>query len=160
MEKTTLHALVAEKSLTDPWFWTTFARWLVSSFVGVLGWMNLWLPGPVYGWYAALALLALVGLALRAGRPWRENAGLAVAAAFVLACLAGVVHLNRTYSQPQGRYLFVVMPFVATLVTAGLLEIGRRVRLDAERLWWILLGPSLAVAMLTVRRVLHFFAVG
>lgn len=52
MERATLHALVAEKSLSDPWWWTTFAPWIVSSFTGVLGWMNLWLPRPVYAWYA------------------------------------------------------------------------------------------------------------
>lgn len=158
MERRTLPHLVVDRSLTDAYFWTDFPRFLSVSFVGLLGWMNVWLPAPVYGLYAALALGAVAGLALRVARSPGDAWLLALALFFVAACFGGVVHYNRSFPQPQGRFLFVVLPFLATLAAAGLLELARRARVDGDRLWWLLLAVLLAVDVATVATVRGFFA--
>jgi hypothetical protein len=48
--------------------------------------------------------------------------------------------------------------FLAALAAAGLLEVARRARLDAERLWWMLLVALVAVDVATIVTVRGFFA--
>jgi hypothetical protein len=159
-ERRTMPFLVLDRALSDPYFRTELPRLLSASFVGLFGWMNVWLPRPVYGLYAALALAAVAGLAVRVARNGRDRVVLAVALLFVAACLGGIVHYNRAFPQPQGRFLFVVLPFLAALAAAGLEQVARQTRLGVDRLWWTLAGVLLVVdltALVTVRR---FFAGG
>ena len=46
-------------------------------------------------------------------------------ALFVLACGAGIIAYNLTYSQPQGRFLFPVLSLLAIALSAGLRELLR-----------------------------------
>ncbi|MCW5889320.1 MAG: glycosyltransferase family 39 protein [bacterium] len=158
MERRTLPFLVLDRALSDAYFWTDLPRLVAASFVGVLGWMNVWLPAPVYWLYGALALVIAGGLVPRLTRGGAERTALAVAAFFAVACFGGVVHYNRSFPQPQGRFMFVVVAFLAVLAAGGLLEAARRLRLDPDRLWWGLLVVLLAVDVATIVTVVDFFA--
>jgi 4-amino-4-deoxy-L-arabinose transferase-like glycosyltransferase len=158
MERRTMPHLVLDRSLLDAYFWTDFPRFLSASFVGLLGWMNVWLPSPVYWLYGALALVAAAGLVLRVARGATDAWVLALSLFFVAACFGGIVHYNRSFPQPQGRFLFVVLPFIAALAAAGLLEVARRARIGAEKLWWMLLVVLVAADVATIVTVRSFFA--
>jgi 4-amino-4-deoxy-L-arabinose transferase-like glycosyltransferase len=111
--------LVEVKPLTGPYFRFYFPRMLAASFVGVFGWMNLAMPLRIYYGFALVALFATVGLL----RHWRRLASdrrllLILLIAPILA-LALVVNFNRTFTQPQGRYLFPALPALGVLAAIG-----------------------------------------
>ena len=141
MEKATLGPLVQEKALTSPYFTGPFRREFSRSLVGVFGWMQLEVPPAVYRLYLFLVGAAGVGFLLwtRGGRapPARAVFG----ALFVLACGAGIIAYNLTYSQPQGRFLFPVLSLLAIALSAGLRELVR----PLSRLAW---PPAIAGAAL------------
>ncbi|MBI3971673.1 MAG: DUF2142 domain-containing protein [Chloroflexi bacterium] len=120
MEKSTLAALVSEKSLRSEYFTGQFPGEFSQSLVGTFGWMQVELPKPVYWYYALLATLSAAGLRLwvRSSRVLAVKASFA--ALFVVSCFAGIVVYNLTYSQPQGRFLFPVLGLIAVFLTAGL----------------------------------------
>jgi Predicted membrane protein (DUF2142) len=123
MEHATLGVLYAPRPITDPFFRDVFPRMLGASFVGLLGWMNIWLPTWVYWLYALLGLAAAAGVLRRLRDPWTW-----IAALFAGLCLVGIVVYNLTFPQPQGRYLFAALPFVTFLAATGLrpmLSVGR-----------------------------------
>jgi hypothetical protein len=138
-----MHTAVANivdvKPLTSEYFYTTFPHYLSRSFVGMFGWMNIMLPEWLYGFYWLLGGLAASGLLWS----WRKRAldiRLVVTLASILAInLLVVVHINRTFTQPQGRYLFPALPALALLVTAGLeglpLWPSRRTQLGRAVVW-------------------------
>jgi 4-amino-4-deoxy-L-arabinose transferase-like glycosyltransferase len=113
-------SIVSIKPLTSPYFRTTLPSVLAQSFVGVFGWMNLPLPAAYYWPFGALGVLGLAGVGWRA-LARREDARLIlVLVSIVLLNLAVVVHINRQFDQPQGRYLFASLPALALLVAMGL----------------------------------------
>lgn len=153
MERATLVSLMLPRGLGDPYFRGDFPRMLGSSFVGVLGWMNLWLPSSVYWCYACLGAVIGAGVVPRLREPF-----VAMAAGFTLLCLAGVVFFNMTYPQPQGRYLFAALPFLALLSATGLRRaigwLGVPAWPAVRALWLTLLALDVVV-LVTVR---SFFA--
>jgi uncharacterized membrane protein len=128
-----------------------FAPLLFRSFWGVFGWMNVFLPGWLYG-----AALALTVLGLAAALPcWRR---LAVPALFVAAqlgvMLAVLAECNA--SCYQGRYLFPALAPIAVLLAAGLgrsrfVAAGLVIALAAAALWvpLRLLASAYPIAPLT-----------
>ncbi len=117
MELRTLPELVSEKSLFSRYFLARFWRVTLFSSVGIFGWMNVLLPIWVYALCTLLLLLALVGLA----RGWRQaSVGLRWCLVWVLLSVIGLVWYNLSYSQPQGRLLFPVLPAGLALVAYGL----------------------------------------
>jgi 4-amino-4-deoxy-L-arabinose transferase-like glycosyltransferase len=103
-----------------------FAGLTFRSFWGVFGWMNLFLPGWLYGAALALTVLGLLGavVARSTGRLARgEAAGLAVLGLFGLAQVVVTLALVRECSSScyQGRYLFPALAPFAVLVAAGLI---------------------------------------
>ncbi len=108
------------KPLTSPYFYTTFPSSLLRSFVGVFGWMNLFLPAWLYTVFAVLAVAAVLGLIWLAVQH-HLNSRLAITLlAFPLLSLAVTVYINLSFSQPQGRYLFPALPAIALLAGTGL----------------------------------------
>jgi len=117
MERRTLPELVSEKSLLSRYFLASFWRVTLFSSIGIFGWMNVLLPDWVYALCMLLLLLALVGLA----RGWRGiSVGLRWSLLWVLLNVMGLVWYNLTYSQPQGRLLFPVLPVGLALAAYGL----------------------------------------
>jgi 4-amino-4-deoxy-L-arabinose transferase-like glycosyltransferase len=119
MEQAVAH-IITKRSLLSTYFLWDFPYILSLSFVGIFGWANVMMPRWIYALYAAGALTALVGLAREwAGR--RLDRRLVTTLALTLAAtLAIVVHINLSFTQPQGRYLFPALPAVALLVVLGL----------------------------------------
>lgn len=105
------------------WSWLAgeFPARTLRSVVAGYGWAQLPAPAAVEAGFAALALAGLGGWLLP--RPeWLRGRGALLAAlglAFVLVA-ASLVHFNRTFFQPQGRYLFPALGAGAILVAAGL----------------------------------------
>ena len=133
MEKNTLTELVQQKPLLSPYFLRTFPRDMFTSFVGRFGYMNVPLPTVAYLCYALIVAVGAVGLLLRLLRGRLFDAKVAFGALFVVACLAGVVVHNLTYSMPQGRFLFPVLPLIAVLLTLGCQRILDGLRSSAVR---------------------------
>lgn len=85
------------------------------------GQLAVWLPKWTYTFPAGILVVAAAGW-WRQRRVPRDDTGLGAASAIALACLgaAFLAYLLRIYS-PQGRYLYVGMPFIAYLVSRGVL---------------------------------------
>jgi 4-amino-4-deoxy-L-arabinose transferase-like glycosyltransferase len=114
------------RSLTSPYFWTTFPEVLLRSFIGIFGWMNVRLPEGYYWIYWVLGLSGLTGLLVQVATRVRSPRLPLVFSAIVILNLVVVVHINRSLPQPQGRYMFVALPALALLVTMGLDVLPRR----------------------------------
>lgn len=147
MEREALPELVDEKSLGSPYWVETFLPRLLESFVGVFGWMNVWLPSGVYLVYLAIGLVAIVGL-LRWVSDSRSDDRWIVGFLLLLGvlCLAGVVYYNLTYTQYQGRFLFPAIAPIATLAAFGL---WRWRTLIAVRIH-VLLVPVMAILLVAI----------
>ncbi len=152
MERATLGTLMHPRSLWDPYFADYFPRILSASFVGLLGWVNVWLPAPVYWCYAVLGGLAAIGVVMRRRDPWTR-----LAATFAALCLLGIVVFNLTFPQPQGRYLFAALPFLAFLAAVGLRAVTDRLRLPPWPTAVGLLAALVSVDVITVGTVRQFF---
>jgi hypothetical protein len=114
-----------------PWTWRN-----LQSFFGVFGWMNLNLPDALYGfWFLPLAvmfgILATIFIVRRVMAYATSGVRLALFdASFValtICMLIGTLALSifasqRLAPQPQGRYLFAALPFVAYCVALFALE--------------------------------------
>jgi hypothetical protein len=95
------------------------------------------------------------------GLPWRA---LALPAGVALLVLVQVVLYNRTFMQPQGRYLFPGLGAAVVLVAAGLATLGAPLPRTLARLVGTALGAavvvvSLRIAVLDVPRHFAFDAV-
>lgn len=152
MERATLATLMHPRSLWDPYFADYFPRMLSASFVGLLGWVNVWLPAPVYGFYVLLGGLAAIGVVMRRRDPWTR-----LAATFAALCLLGIVVFNLTFPQPQGRYLFAALPFLAFLAAVGLRAVTGRLGLPPWPTAVGLFAVLVSVDVITVVTVRRFF---
>lgn len=139
-------SVVDLKSLTSPYFVSSFPLDLFRSFVGLFGWMNLPLPRWLYYAFAFLAAIAVLGF-LRQSRQGRSNLRLTlVLLTFPLSALAITVYLNLTFTQPQGRLLFPGLAALALLTSRGLEALPRWGR----KMTYSLLGVLLAVNLYSV----------
>jgi 4-amino-4-deoxy-L-arabinose transferase-like glycosyltransferase len=112
--------IMSYRSLTSPYFRTTFPSLMWRSFVGLFGWMNLMLPEVYYRIFWVLGLLGLGSVAFQVATRRRDARIVTILAAIVVLNLAVVIHINRSFEQPQGRYMFVALPALALLVAMGL----------------------------------------
>jgi len=112
--------LVDRKPLLSPYFQHAFPIRLAKSFVGTFGWMNLPLPSWIYTVFLLLGLAAGLGLVRRWTRRSLQGRLVVLLVLLSALALAVVVHINRTFSQPQGRYLFPALSAIALLVALGL----------------------------------------
>ncbi|MEZ0310716.1 MAG: DUF2142 domain-containing protein [Myxococcota bacterium] len=91
-----------------PWNW---AEGVYKTFLGVYGPMSIWFPPWEYV-LRGLAFLALALLALWGAR----GSPLSLAAALAMGCGVIVAALNFAWTydfQPQGRYIFAIIPIIA-----------------------------------------------
>ena len=104
---------------------TTFPTVSAQSFVGVFGWMNVYLPRPLYWIFGTLALAVIAGLCrgLLRGRLNARLVGILVI--LPLLSVASLVQFNLTFTQPQGRYVFPALPAIMTLAAIGLEALPR-----------------------------------
>ncbi len=130
MERITLAFAATPRPLVSDYFRYDFPKGLTQTSFGRFGWLNISFPWPVY----VLENLVLGGCALGLLAGWRtlpgsQRARLAMAAVFPLAALAGIIHFNLTFTQPQGRYLLPAIGPIAVLLVEG-------------ASWWLRRRPS------------------
>jgi 4-amino-4-deoxy-L-arabinose transferase-like glycosyltransferase len=104
------------------WSWYVSGEFVERLYVSAIGFFASWdagLPTGVYLAYGTLLVAAAIGLGVN-GRSWRRDADVGLAIAWISLCFVGILYYNLTYSQAQGRFLFPVLPLVATLVAIGL----------------------------------------
>lgn len=117
---TVVPSLVQKKSIWSPYFRTTFPKVLLKSFIGVFGWMNVYLPEVIYWTFYLAMLLAIAGLC-RSVSTRRVGKSLVFALAMLpILAVASTAQLNLTFEQPQGRYLFPALSAVLILMAIGL----------------------------------------
>lgn len=108
-------------------YWTKWVGWwTLRSFVGVFGYMDIFLPTPIY----IVALLSIVGLAasgaLRSKDVTKGNAiSLWPLGCFMLVVGALFIRFNMQYFQGQARYLLPALGPIALAFGIGLLRISR-----------------------------------
>lgn len=127
--------------MTQPWkyvevLWTTLGVWwrkYYEWYVGVLGWLDCWLPAWVYPAY--VAMLVAVPLADKGqGRPIRAKERLLLAAIVVVTLLLIATSQFITYTDPtqntirgvQGRY------FIPLTIPALMMLYNRRLKVSEK----------------------------
>jgi len=108
-------------------YWQRAGEWTFKSFVGVFGWMGVWLDIRIYNllglWLAVPGIAAVVSIFQRRRQPWSEATTRAPAvillALSALLTLLTYIYYNVTFLQHQGRYLFTALIPIAIFVAAG-----------------------------------------
>jgi 4-amino-4-deoxy-L-arabinose transferase-like glycosyltransferase len=112
--------IVETKPITSPYFTTIFPQVLVRSFIGVFGLMNLYLPGWIYRFFELVGVLGVLGyVRCLIGRRIDVRFTMILLSIPICALLV-VIYINLSFSQPQGRYMFVALPAIALLIARGL----------------------------------------
>ena len=112
--------LINKHSLGSHYFRNYFPVRFIESFIGIFGWMCLFLPVSVYLVYT-LALVS-AGVCWVRGT-WRRRIDFRLSAILSSAIVLNfmlVVYMNLTQAQPQGRYMLPALPAIALLLGLGL----------------------------------------
>jgi 4-amino-4-deoxy-L-arabinose transferase-like glycosyltransferase len=111
---------VGKKSILSPYFLHLFPTLMMKSSIGMFGWMNVYLPLWLYGFWLVVEISGLAGFVRAiAGKTIDRRLAGAFAALSLLAVVSAV-HLNLTFSQPQGRFLFPALSAWMILIAIGL----------------------------------------
>ena len=96
------------------------------SFLGVFGWMRIFLPTMIYAAFGFMWLAALIGMANAIKRnKWDQiHKGLIFAPLFAFLVIA---YVNLTFIAPQGRYLFPAIGAISLVFVFGLAELPTKV---------------------------------
>lgn len=105
-------------------YWPYVGEWIARTSVIYIGMGFLRLPAAIYPTQLSLIALAAIGGVAALGQRWRRGFDAAAATSLLLAVgmalvAAMLVRFNLVYFQAQGRYLFLLLPGWALLLTAG-----------------------------------------
>ena len=139
---------IDRKALWSPYFMPGGKFWMLLgwSLVGMFGAMDILMPRPFYVIWRAVLLAAVIGVPVgwlarrRSGRQLAAWQAMGLLAAALALALIGLVRYNLTVTQPQGRYLFHIMPAMAVMMAVGLAgwldvwRVDRAIRTADERL--------------------------
>jgi 4-amino-4-deoxy-L-arabinose transferase-like glycosyltransferase len=112
--------LVHHKSLTDPYFVVHFPPYLIASFFAGFGWMDVWPPKWTYGLFIVLGLAAAYGHMRKDETMPRRGRLLVVLTSIPVLNLLIVIYYNLTYSQAQGRFMYISLVALTVLLVLGL----------------------------------------
>lgn len=117
--------------------------WTLRSFFGAFGYMDIFLPSPLY---AVLGVLSGLCGAIGAWSWWKDRAfsvrGFTGAATlFVVVVLTQFVYFNTVYFQGQGRYLYPAIAPIACALATGVWIVMRRAT-------WCWLLPTVGLVVL------------
>jgi len=100
---------------------------LYKSFLGVFGWMRLYLPDVFYLIFGGLWSGALTGLGLGVlRRSWPRCQQLLISGP--LMAFMVIAYVNLTFTAPQGRYFFPALVIISLIFVLGVTELPRVVR--------------------------------
>ncbi len=102
-------------------------RLLFQSFLGVFGWMRIYLPTIFYALFGAFWAAALAGIFIALLRRRWDMLRQTLILAPVLAFLV-VAFVNLTFTAPQGRYLFPALNAISLLFVFGAAELPAMLR--------------------------------
>jgi hypothetical protein len=113
--------LIVERSIVSDYWVTLFPREVFKTFVGYFGHATVKLPRLLYIAWLAFFAVAAAGLVRHV---WRGGEISTRLVAILLTAIAGacviLVRINLQFDQPQGRYLFPVLPALALMIAIGL----------------------------------------
>ncbi|MGA8029939.1 MAG: glycosyltransferase family 39 protein, partial [Bryobacteraceae bacterium] len=121
----TVPGLVQKRSLTDPYFSTTFPTVTVQSFIGYFGWINVRLPESIYKGFEVLFYVAVFGVLFMLLGSRKYVRVVALLASIPILSAVIMIDFNMTFPQPQGRLLFPCLSALAILMALGLTAISR-----------------------------------
>jgi hypothetical protein len=113
--------LIVERPIvSEYWVWQ-FPREVLKTFVGYFGHASVKLPRLLYVAWLAFFAIAAFGLVrrMRRGAEISTRLVLILLTAIATACVI-LVRINLQFDQPQGRYLFPVLPAIALMTAIGL----------------------------------------
>ncbi len=117
MEKTTMLQFVEIKSIFSYYFIQPFTQGILSSFIGVFGWMNIPVPKFIAVFYI---IFFIIGFFVSLYLSYKYvNYRLLLLFLFFVMCLGGVVYFNLTFTQYQGRYMFPVLSAISIISVYG-----------------------------------------
>lgn len=156
MEEFANSHLVDRKLPLDPYFRWRFPTATLMSFFGSFGWLSvyisIWALGLPIIIYATGTLSALIS------RPNGDVAkAVRVAATICSFTLAGLYIYNLTYTQPQGRLLFPMLPALGLLIAIGFDRIMQRfIRVGPHLTWSIPVTFVLCDAFALWRNITYY----
>jgi hypothetical protein len=131
MQTSIVPELVVRRSLLDlhTWAYLTIGlpTLLYQSFLGVFGWMRLYLPNVFYLIWGVLWLGALVGV----GKGVLHRSYPRLQQLFVYApvwAFVVVAYVNLTFTAPQGRYFFPELVVISIIFVMGVTELPLAIR--------------------------------
>ena len=121
----------------DVQYWLNWVGyWTARSFIGVFGYMDIWLNGsgkansndPNWFYKAIIAFIAVAKIAFlidlrNRGKEVEKSVWLGIAISLLTVLL--FVFFNLTYFQAQGRYLLPALAPISLILAIGWLKIGR-----------------------------------
>lgn len=109
--------LIVERAFVSDYWLTRFPREVFKTFVGYFGHASVKLPRLLY--LAWLAFFAVAGAGLMRRDVISKRLALILLTA-IAGALAILLRINLQFDQPQGRYLFPVLPAIALMIALGL----------------------------------------
>jgi 4-amino-4-deoxy-L-arabinose transferase-like glycosyltransferase len=111
-------------------YWTKWvAWWTLRSFVGMFGYMDIWLPGLLYP--IALFIMLILGTfgALAAAKEREEKATKSfhlMNLVFFVVVILFFIGFNKTYFQGQARYVIPALGPIAIAISLGLCRLAEK----------------------------------
>jgi len=149
------------KSITDPFFRQSYFSAIYKSFVGNLGSLSIPLPRSTYYAFGFLLIGGSLGLLWLFLCPKPKEASLSPSQKHVIIILllsiallliSSIIH-HLSYTAPQGRNLFPILPAVSVLVALGLSVFLQKVPWP-KALWGFLICSMLFLNLFCIFRCL------
>lgn len=103
------------------YFVNPFPQLFLRSYFGLFGWMNIFLPTPLYVVLTAAVLCLIGGLWLMAWkRLYQPVTSWLLLFLFIVLTLVSILVWNETYIAPQGRLVFGALAAISTALAVGL----------------------------------------
>lgn len=118
-------AFIGALGPVDYWF-EMVGWWTLRSFFGAFGYMDIFLPMPVYGAGSAIVLVLAGAWLWDWIRGPRHNAFNWVVLAFLAVVVLLFIQFNSTYFQGQARYLYPAIASIAILLGVGAVRLMGR----------------------------------
>lgn len=121
-------------------------KWIIytfTSFIGVFGYMEVYLPSLIYLAFGMVILVtiasSLVFLIKRRDIIFNKANSLVISSLFIVAVTPIILSIYRSYTfdyQAQGRYIITILPVVATIICIGSQLISKhlKIKLNLEYL--------------------------